>query len=259
MRTRSLSLLAVLTLAGLSIPAHAATPAPTPVELHIVATAQVPPDRATLSITINGMGETRAEAEADLAAAEATFRSELARLKVDPTKVQADDVESYEAEKAVVAVAVDAEGAVATPSTKRRSRAKPVMEDVPTRLSISKTFTIELDDISTLSQLDLRDGAELNYGRLRPVFSASDPAAARAKARELALAKARKDADETASAMGYRVVRMVRVSNARPLVNMQDLFDFVSMIDTRSNMMQPSYFTATAIETVAIDYLMVPK
>lgn len=260
MRTGSLSLLAALTLAGLSTPAYTATPAPTPVELHIVANAQVPPDRATLPITLHVFGSSRADADAVLAVAEATFKSELDKLKIDPAKVKANEVVADEGESAsAMAPAVVVDG-VEGPRTKRRNRAEPGIADIAKQVNLSRTYLVEIDDLAKLPELALlRQAESYEGGRFRPVFSASDPAAARAKARDLALAKARKDADETAAAMGYRVVRLVRVSNAKPPVNMQDLFDFVSMIDNRSNMMQPSYFTATAIETVAIDYLMVPK
>ncbi len=73
------------------------------------------------------------------------------------------------------------------------------------------------------------------------------------------MAKANAEADAYAEAMGYRVVRIVRVSNARPQLNMFDLIGFFGNMENKTSLFQPSWFGSAVVETVSITYVIAPK
>ena len=118
---------------------------------------------------------------------------------------------------------------------------------------------VEVSDFSLIPEITAQTSAGTSSGRNRSVYLQSDPVAARKKARDQAIAKARTEAEAYAEALGYKVVRITRVSNARPSVNLQDIVSFIATIDDRSNRTQPSWFAATVVESVAIDFVIVPK
>lgn len=78
-------------------------------------------------------------------------------------------------------------------------------------------------------------------------------------AREQAIAKARKDADDYAASLGYHVVRMTRVSNASPSLGMRDLHSIVGYANTAPSRLNPSYFGSATYATVGIDFVIVPN
>lgn len=90
-------------------------------------------------------------------------------------------------------------------------------------------------------------------------YYTADPAAAAKAAREQAIAKARKDADDYAASLGYHVVRMTRVSNASPSLGMRDLHSIVGYANTAPSRLNPSYFGSATYATVGIDFVIVPN
>ncbi|HEX4848408.1 MAG TPA: SIMPL domain-containing protein [Novosphingobium sp.] len=279
MQPRILSALAAISLISAPAALHAAKPAE--VELHIEASASVQPDRAEVPLTIRASDLSEAEALAALAETEQRLRKDLERegIRPDQIKVQpgangkdvaitSDDVTTAcAAADAAADVAADAAAASdmdAPPAARKRSPAKrdaPQREACPNEYTAAKTLLVTVTgDMAVVDRLIVM-GNESEYGfvRMRPVYSQSDPAAARAKARSEALAKAQAEGTAYADAMGYRVVRIVRVSNARPAMSMNDLIAFIAAAETRSGAMQPSWFAATVTESVAIDFVMVPK
>jgi uncharacterized protein YggE len=278
MKSRALASLAALSMLATPVTIQAAKSGE--IELHIEATAQVAPDRAVVPITISGSGETEAQARANLRKEEDRLMAALEDRGIDAAKVKAEGADSGKdpvtfsaaeelaasngaacAAADAAAAAGDAAAAPARPKGESAAMAK-VYDACGAAVNqvASKTLLVSLDDpgkIDQLQGLSNRDG--YSGARLRPVFSQSDPAAARKKARAEALAKANGEADAYADALGYRVVRIVRVSNARPAISMFDLIGFVGNMESRSSSFQPSWFGATVVETVAIDYVIAPK
>lgn len=278
MKKHALAALAAASLA--MVPAAQAAPraAGSEIELHIEATAQIQPDLAEVPLTVSGSGATREEALADLARNEQDMRRELTSKGIDAAKVrvaakdaEGKDLVSYDegadaaagaACAAADAAAMAAEDAASDKRSKKKGKAEAtdfVCPGAEPMVYASKTLLVQVDDIAKISLLPTSVDSGSYPARVRPVFSQSDPAAARKKAREQALAKARAEADAYAAAMGYRVVRVTRVSNAKPAINLYDMFGFIATIDRPGNMMQPSWFSATMVETVAIDYVIAPK
>lgn len=276
MTSRAFAAVAALSLLAAPVSVQAAKPAE--VELHIETTAQVPPDRAVVPIEIIGSGETEAAARADLRKEEDKLMAALAAKGIDAAKVKtegadsgkdpvifaaAEDLAASEGAACAAADAAAAASDAAPAPRKGKSAAMAKADDgcvAVLNQVASKTLLVTLDDPAKIDQLQGLSNREGYSGtRLRPIFTQSDPAAARRKARAEALAKANAEADAYADAMGYRVVRIVRVSNARPSISMFDMIAFIATMDNKSTMMQPSWFGATVVETVAIDYVMVPK
>lgn len=276
MKFRAFAPLAALSLLVLPSSVQAAKPAE--VELHIEATAQVAPDRAVVPLTITGSGETEAAARADLRKNEDLLLAALVKDGFDASRVKAAGAEAgkdgvtilpteEDAACAAAAAATDATNAAldaAAPTRRKGKSAVTVVDYSDCTLAIhvtaSKSLLVTLDDLTKVDLLQtLGSGEGYPGARLRPVFSQSDPAAARKKARADALAKANAEADAYADAMGYRVVRIVRVSNARPQMSMFDLIGFFANMENKTATFQPSWFGATVVETVAIDYVIAPK
>ena len=73
-------------------------------------------------------------------------------------------------------------------------------------------------------------------------YYTADPAAAAKAAREQAIAKARKDADDYAGSLGMR-----------------DLHSIVGYANTAPSRLNPSYFGSATYATVGIDFVIVPN
>lgn len=270
MKSRALAALAALSILSAPVAVQAAKPAE--VTLQIEATAQVAPDRAVVPITITGSGKTEAAARADLRKKEDLLAASLAEKGIDASRIKAEgaangkDPVTMLADQEIACDGADAAAAAvdaAGPLPRKRNAAVTVTDEPncgDTYKTASKTLQVALDDPTKVDQLQaLGSGEGYPGARLRPVFSQSDPAAARKKARAEALAKANAEANAYADALGYRVVRIVRVSNARPAISMFDMMAFFGNMESRSSSFQPSWFGATVVETVAIDFVMVPK
>lgn len=271
MISRALATLAALSLLTAPIAVQAAKPRE--IELHIEATAQVEPDRALVPFAIKGSGETEEEARADLRKREDELRAELAKSGFesaqitvagaeggkDPVTTMASEYEPACAASDAAAAAVEA--AEARPVNNSRSKVRAVDPVCPGMVAqVTKTLLVEFKDPTKIEQfMALRGEEAYAYGRLRPIYSQSDPAAAQQKARRNALAKANAEADAYADAMGYRVVRVVRISNARPAMSLNDIIGFFVRMEDRVKRLEPSWFGAIVSESVAIDYVIAPK
>jgi uncharacterized protein YggE len=270
MKSRALAALAALSI--LSAPVAVQAAKPVEVILQIEATAQVAPDRAVVPLTISGTGETEAAARADLRKNEDLLVAALAEKGIDAARIKADGPDNGkdpvkildDDESACAAADAAAAAADAAAPSPRKGKAAVKVTDYPscgaTLKTASKTLLVSVDDPSKVDQLQTIGSGEGYPGaRLRPVFSQSDPDAARKKARTEALAKANVEAEAYAEALGYRVVRIVRVSNAKPSINLPDMFSFIGNMEDRSARMQPSWFAATVSESVRIEYVIAPK
>jgi uncharacterized protein YggE len=283
MNSKTLALTAPL--AGLMLVPTAAIAAkatpPAEVILHIDASATVPPDQAKVTIALAGKGATEAEAKADLAARQKEFGDELSQMSIggasvehgevvrDPSKLDPMAVEAaYAAEDAAYAAgdaaaeAAELAASAGRPSTGRTPKRKTGVQMAAKPIFVTAPTTITLTDLTKLDAL--RALGELNgtrsYQFQRGVrFATSNPEAARKAAREQALAKAKREADEYAASLGHKVVRIARVSNSSPPVSMGDIYGLFGMFDTMPERFMPSYYGATTSVSVAIDFVIAPN
>lgn len=274
----SLSAIALLTATA---PAHAAkSDAANEVALHIEADAAIPPDQAEMIVTLKGSGASAAEAQAALKTKQGDLAKGLAAAGLgsslvtsgDPVKVSDDDMDAEAAAgtAACDAMAAATDAADAPAPTKRKGKRKSSTMD-ETKLGCvpeAPGFTYQAVStirITDLTQLDKAQGAAsplgwsaYRYGQGVHYIS-SNPAAAAKAAREQAIAKARKDADDYATSLGYHVVRMTRVSNVSPPFSMGDLQKLTTYADMSPSRMTPSYFGSATYVSVGIDFVMAPN
>lgn len=275
MKTQAIAVLAAL---SMFITPTSAVAKPNEIELHIEATVQAAPDRVILPLEVIGTGESDAGAKADLQKNEAELMDGLSKLGIDQGKVRPAErdtngaglIEFFDVAEDCAAGSAAAEAAAAVgdagarKSSKRLSAAAQGAMDTAAcaaspAVTVRKTLLVEVSDFSLIPEISAQESAAASSGRVRPVYSQSDPIAARKKARDQAIAKARAEAEAYAEALGYKVVRIARVSNARPSINLQDVVTFFIGIDDRSNRMRPSWFASNIIESVAIDFVLAPK
>lgn len=236
------------------------------VELHIEATGSIPPDRVTATAYVKGIGMNRAEAEAALAAKRARLIAEATKAGAAREQIQIGNSEGPSPEMSASAAACDAAMAAAdaagSAGGKRAKKRRPVMDDMGCKgegdgqVTVGSDVSIELDDPVKLAALQAALGSEMISfgGRLR--YRMSDPVAATTKARAAAIAKARAEGEAYAEAFGYRIVRTVRVSNAKPVFNVPDMMQLMGSVEGR---MAESLMAGTTVAAVAIDFVMIPK
>ena len=238
-------------------PAYAAkADGPSEVALHIEAEAAIPPDRAEMSLSLTGFGATRAAALSDLKAKQAKLSAALAGTGIGAANIKslepADDKNAVLESQSRMEMAAESSA-----SGKRAPR-----NAEPPQVAVSSIMLITLDYLTKLAGLQAAARANdietyrLNYGGR---FYSSDPAAARKRAREQAIAKARAEADAYAAAMGYHVVRLIRVSNTSPPLNMHDLHTAIAYADGAKETLQPGYFASAAYATVGMDFVIAPN
>lgn len=231
------------------------------VTLHIEANGIVPPDRVELTVPFEAVAPTREEATAKLREMQDTFAKKLEgsgiardRIKIqdpvqNPSPVVVMTYDDYEEDAATAAAAVAMKG---------RAAAKPKQP----KIRVSSTVDVRLDDLSKLDAVQSAANTDgINsyrfYNNAR--FFASDPVASAQKAREQAVAKARAEADAYAATLGYRVVRMTRVSNSAPPFSLLDMWRLMNIVDFNATRFQPSYYAGITPATVEIDFVIAPK
>ena len=243
-------------------PAYAAkADGPGEVALHIEAEAAIPPDRAEMTLNLTGKGTTSEAALSDLHAKQAAIKSSLAGIGIGADKVKL--LEPINEETIAVDEAADAMAGATADAAPPNVGAKRHVRPAPAPIiGVSADMMITLDDLTKLAGLQTAARANsvetyrLNYGGR---FYSSDPAAARKRAREQAIAKARAEADAYATAMGYHVVRLTRVSNTSPPLNMHDLHTAIAYADGAKETLQPGYFASAAYATVSLDFMIAPN
>ena len=268
-----------LPLALLAAPALAA-PAPGELPLHIEATGTAVPDIALVTLRVSGSGKDEATAKADLAERRNSLLTALDNLGVaagdrrnvddttDPAMTRVDVVApaaypdaqdaAREAAQDAAEAAVDAADAAACSAAyKSRKRAKACMDEP--KLEMSETWLVTVRKPEALAKLREMDGAGFELtSPYRPAMQYSNPAAARDAAVAKALANAREEADRYARALGYRVVRIERVSNTKPAINLPDVMGAISMMDNRETREQ-AFRMGSMTAGIAVDFVMVPK
>lgn len=266
MSPRLLITFAAMAMAGSALPALAKQAEPE-VTLHIEAAAQVEPDQVFLPLTIQGSGKTKAQAEADLAKRDGDFIARLKAMGIDPSKAKPFDdgddtaVAASPAGEAACEAAMAAAAAADGPRKGRKATAVIGNPCADEGIELAaKGYLVELKD-GGQAELLLSDFAgDRSYSVRRKIrYAQSDPTGARKKARDQAIAKAQAEAEAYAGSLGFRVVRIVKVSNARPGINLNEVIGFISAIEDRGSRMQPSWFAAVLTENVAIDFVIAPK
>ncbi|WP_176399701.1 SIMPL domain-containing protein [Novosphingobium sp. B 225] len=250
----------LLPLALMTATAQAAAPAPGEISLHIETTATAVPDTAFVIIRITGQGPTREEARAALDAPRAEMNRALGELGVAekdriklPETVEVSMVESVEA----VAIIPDAD--CGARKCKSRKGQEPMVAPPRSVFDANEEWQITMHQPQGMARLSAIEGENL---RVTPVEGAgtfySDPAKARDEAVAKAFADAREEADRYARALGYKVVRIERVSNAKPALNMPDIIGTFAMLDKRAA--REAFFQqGTMAVGVAIDFVIAPK
>lgn len=262
-------------LLGTAAPASAANPASGgEIELHIEAVGEAQPRSASVVFEIQATGESPAAAERGLAAAKADLTRKFGEIGIKSQQITFNDMnpDLYPPPIATVAIAPPAPPPAVAASTKP-DKVQPVAVAVappppvirpappPPKLKDSKrsTVTIALDDLGKLDAVKTkaRDVSRTSYRAPTVIYAQRDPAEARDEAVNKAISQARAEADRYAEAMGYRVVRIARVSNAKPALNMPDLFQFIGTLDRRTGDSERIFATVWA--GVAIDFVIAPK
>lgn len=265
--------MAAVALLAVAAPAQAGkSDAANEVTLHIDAEAAIPPDRAELAVTLSGSGATRNDAIAALRAKQDAFAKSLGDVGLGSAKVTASEpvkVDDATDDMAMDVVAADAAGDAAAAACDAAAVASPkgrklVSSCTPKKpaFTLQATTTVVFDD---LTQLDKAQSVAATVGWSAYRFgygmhyTTADPAAASKAAREQAIAKARKDADDYAASLGYHVVRIIRVSNASPAFGMRDLHNLTTYADMAPSRMTPSYFGAATYVSVGMDFVIAPN
>lgn len=258
----------LLALAALAVPsALAAQAVPGEVELHIEATARAEPDRAVTSFALTGSGDTRAAARAQLADQHKILIAELGKLGIAPGNLTRIETSEHKVSPPVIMVSAVSppQRSAAAGASKQVTKAPAVVPPpppppLPPRIAESSNanYRLEVADIKQLPEIEAALGRlGMYYGRMKTTFLTGDPDKARARARTEALAKARAEAEGYAAALGYKLVRLVRVSNVRPALNTYDLFSAFEGKESRRSQLE--LMSASAVETVVLDYVIAPK
>jgi len=265
MKTFSSAALVAIAALTLAAPAQAAKgDGGNEVTLHIEAEAAIPPDRATLTIALTGSGETEAAALSDIHAKQLALATELGGAGVAFDAIKPGEAIKSEAADEAMTDAETPCAMIPAPASPKKA-ATPKRADCPApppKYSYNAATIVTVADLSQLAKIQAIQSAngQSNYGYWNGAhFFAADPAAAAKAGREQAIAKARKEADGYAAALGCHVVRMTRVTNASPPFGMRDLHSLIGYADYYSDRMAPSFYGSATYVTVGIDYVIAPN
>lgn len=243
--------------------------------LHIETVGVADTDAATVNLTVQGRGNDDATARAALKAARARVMAQLAKLGVPATAVVAGDINVNEDYAAAAAAGAAAAGAAAVGDAAADGTANlfaevtsvdaaSAAEEIPQRANQTLTITVTdlakltaVESVQTLSSVD----DVMRSARSRTNFYTTDPKAAYGRAVQLALANARGEADAYAAALGYRVVRVVSVSSAKPGLNLPDVFGLIGRAQARGTpgADEMKKLAGSVIAGAQIDYVIAPK
>lgn len=237
------------------------------IELHIEAIGDAQPQSGKVMFDIEAASDTPEGARRGLESAKADVKRKFADIGIKPEQIEFVDSDPDMVPNVITTVAVPirpAPAAVAPPA-RSKSPPPPVVQlqpaPPPPKLKDRKraSVTISLDNLGQIEAVKVkaREFSRTSYRTPTVIYLQRDPAQARDAAVAKAIAQARADADRYAAAMGYRVVRVVRVSNAKPALNLPDLIGFVSTIDRRTG--DSERIMATVWAGVAIDFVIAPK
>lgn len=241
------------------------------IELHIEAMGQVAPDRAELDYNLRGKGETQAEADRALEAASAELRAKLRDLGIRPEAIRVTGGDAEPLPVAEVAIAAPPPGvppvvpvvpSAAAPAPNGGSTVVAPMRPAPPKprptVWSNSRLTVTLTDMAKVAPAMALRSASGGWTTPRMGrYSSDNPAASERRAIELAFADARSKADVYAGAMGYRVVRVLRVSNAKPALNLPDTIRTIANLEGSGGRERAAMQGMSV--SIAIDYAIAPK
>jgi uncharacterized protein YggE len=229
--------LAVLALGALALsftaPLSAQTLAPGEMPLHIEALGRTAPDTAVVPINLVGKGKDQKAADADLRKKQAELYAKLAKLGIPQAKIEAakdadpryaDVMATEPAYACASASGTTTNDAVPAPPVATTSSSSGGDMGCPDpEVNSSRMFTVTVEDLTKVEGVTALVEPDDYYALTQTRYYTRDPVAAKAQATVNAIANARAEADRYAAAMGYRVVRIAAVSNAKPALNWPDL------------------------------------
>ena len=251
--------------AMLPVPALAA---PGEITLHIEATGEVAPDMAIVTIELSGRGGSEAEALAQLDKDRSDLLAALGKLGIGKADIEMQPIEQDTTASFVVTVnTTDTPRAAADAAEEAAEAAciaagaKKCSKQARKRPSVVKqqTLIVTVRKLDALDAVTASGGLESAYARRRNVrYTMSNPGAAREQAVAKAIANARAEAETYARAIGYQVVRIERVSNSKPALNLPDVVALIATIDSAAN--QPARLGVGSVTVgAAIDFVVAPK
>lgn len=236
------------------------------IELHIEAVGDAPPQQARVEFEIEAVADTLEGASKGLEAAGADLAAKFAKIGIKSEQITFKDQRQpeYPVPVAVTTVSVRNDPAPQAKAKPPASPPPPVVIMPPMAAATKgqhrqrQTVTISLDSLDRLEEVRAksREFSNNDYRTPRVIYVQRDPLAARDEAVAKAIKNARAEADRYAAAMGYRVVRVVRVSNAKPTLNLPDVFTFISTIDRAG---PNDRVSASVWAGAAIDFVIAPN
>ena len=260
-------------MAGFAVTAGPAGAALAPVaspdtRLHIEALGEVPPDTATFTVSIEAVGADPAGADRALDDARASLVAALGNLGVAAGDVTLT-VALISPPPGAVTVTLHTAGAdaaaqrMAQIEAAARARsgtaAMPIVPGMTGGASASGVLSVTLRDLSKKEQVARVLGAGNVFAVTQGVrLYAADPDKAHRAAVAQALAKARVEAGIYTAALGWRVLRVERVSNAKPGLSVADLIGTLARVDGAGAAGRSADIAGTSYAGVAIDFVVGP-
>lgn len=248
-------------------PVAPVTLAPGEIELHIEALGRIPADTAVVPLQVVGHGKEAAAAKADLANKEAAVYASLARLGIPRAKIApGKDIEpQYPVAETAYGVACDAAASPADSAAAAAAASVMGCDAVPPVATASRTLMVTVEDLNKLPEVT-KLATDDNYFVSQGSFYARDPAAAHTAAVAKAITSARAEAEAYAAAMGYRVVRIIRLGNTKPEINWPDLMMLAGGFDTSGSpgsenaaLYELRAMVAAHYAGAAVDFVIAPK
>lgn len=238
-----------------------AEPAKREIILHVEASAEIQPDQAVVPIDLMGAGRTEAEASADLEQAAGRTIARLEGMGIERSSFRASAGQEQARFQTVpgdcaAGAAADAAG---VERREKQSASHPVQNSCePATVYARRTYAITVNEpVKMEALLSSNRNSDLTFSYREVQYGHRDPEAARKAARVEAIAKARTEAGALATELGYRIVRIDRVSNAKPAISFAGLAEFISAMD-RPGSRAAALLLGGIIETVSIDFVVVP-
>jgi len=235
-----------------------------PLRIHAIGSARA--DQVQFSFSLQGSGESKAAADAEIEKQEADLIQGLREIGVIRSRVtitpRVYDETNYgytgSAWDTGVAIAVDAAADTADAAAAAASveAVSSPGDSGPSYWTVTSNADVSL----TFEEAERSQGAinlpSAYYSGSRPQFSFSDQEKSHREAIVQAVANARIQADAYAAAMGYRVVRVTGVTNGGSPISAHELVSMVAKIDNPS---RDWSLIGTISAPVTVDYVIAPE
>ncbi len=235
------------------------------------ATIMVSPDRGTVPVIVTAHGDTEREARANLELNDRETRKALTAKGFRPGQIsilatstpEITEQKDFEACAAAYAEPAKNDPAIAhadaAAAAAKEAADAEFATDCQEKVYLAKRqLLVQIEGPAQEQALaEAERTGELQFGKA--TWSQSDPAAAKQRARDAAMAQARQEADVIAASLGYRITGISRVSTATAPMTTDGLIRFIMEIDGPGRKRGPEWFGTRISETVTIDFIAVPK